>query len=218
MGADARAGEIRAESTASATQGPGSDQYLRARTAPVPSSGLSRDHGRASLVLPIPGARAPRHGDTGAQHPCIEPSSIERGVSPSRSARSSQSPSRWWPRAAGNRHDGRDGRPPRIASKPPRYRLSLAGRCWPAIVLIRDPETSLRVSSCSMGDASSGAVGEAEADRDCGCLDASRDPQLGEDVPDVDTDRLLADEQALTDLAVRASPGDLDEHLTLSAT
>jgi len=31
------------------------------------------------------------------------------------------------------------------------------------------------------------------------------------------TDRLLADEEPLADLAVRPAPGDLDEHLALAA-
>src|SRR5512143_3405963 len=60
-----------------------------------------------------------------------------------------------------------------------------------------------------------GGLGEAEADRDRSRLDAARHPELGEDVANVDADGLLADEEALPDLAVRPTLGDQDEDLAL---
>ena len=61
-----------------------------------------------------------------------------------------------------------------------------------------------------------GGLGHAQPDRDGSRLDPARDPELGEDVADVDADGLLADEQALADLAVRPALGDQGEHLALA--
>src|SRR5439155_20212567 len=51
-------------------------------------------------------------------------------------------------------------------------------------------------------------VRQAEPDGHGRSLDAAGDAQLGEDIADVDPDRLLADEQALADLPVRPALGD----------
>src|SRR5204862_3214853 len=58
-------------------------------------------------------------------------------------------------------------------------------------------------------------LGQPEPDRDRGGLDPTRHAELGEDVADVDTDRLLADEQSLADLAIRAALRDQGEDLAL---
>jgi hypothetical protein len=52
-----------------------------------------------------------------------------------------------------------------------------------------------------------GRIRETQSDRDRGRLHPTRDPELGEDVAHVDADGLLADEQALADLPIRAALG-----------
>jgi len=57
---------------------------------------------------------------------------------------------------------------------------------------------------------------ELQADRDHGGLDAARYTELREDVPDVHADRLLADEEALADLAIRAALDDQRQDLAFA--
>src|SRR4051812_41229869 len=67
----------------------------------------------------------------------------------------------------------------------------------------------------SSADAS-GGLGQAQADSDgCG-FDASGDRELREDVADVDADGLLADEQPLTDFAVRPALRDQSQDLAFA--
>src|SRR6185503_3615139 len=59
-------------------------------------------------------------------------------------------------------------------------------------------------------------LGEAETDRHGRSLHPTGHAELGEDVADVDAHGLLADEQALADLAVRPAFGDQGQDLALA--
>ena len=116
----------------------GADSYQGTSTPPVPSSGLFRDLGGASLRPPLPWWRSIVHRGEQWGPPQLRATNHHR---PSLADRHHGRPA--------PRHRTRAGGcPPLVLSQ---HRLSVAGRCWPAIVLIRDPETSLRVSSCPAG-------------------------------------------------------------------
>ena len=62
----------------------------------------------------------------------------------------------------------------------------------------------------------SGIAGQPEPDRDRGRLDPAGYAELGQDIADVDADRLLADEQPLADLAVCPALGHQGQHLVFA--
>src|SRR6476659_7381843 len=78
-----------------------------------------------------------------------------------------------------------------------------------------DPDETRRPPSGSRGVWGSVTLRQTQADGDGRRLDPAGDLQLGQDVPDVDADGLLADEQPLADLPVRPALGDQREPLVL---
>ena len=93
---------------------------------------------------------------------------------------------------------------PRLGDLPPGLAVSGGGGARAAVSDAGDPVEG------------SAAFGETQADRDGGGLDPTRNFQLPQDVPDVHADRLLADEEPLTDLAVRPAERDEAEHLSFA--
>src|SRR6476659_9778282 len=80
-----------------------------------------------------------------------------------------------------------------------------------------DPDETRRPPSGSRGVWGSVTLRQTQADGDGRRLDPAGDLQLGQDVPDVDADGLLADEQPLADLPVRPALGDERQHLALTS-
>src|SRR5690349_12051306 len=132
-------------------RGTSADQYQGTSTPPVPSSGLSRDHIATSLHLPQTGATdAPQD---------------RKSTRPDEAKRRRSSLARHDDARPDHRHRHRAGRRSPLvipaAARPCAgrirdhlYRISLAGRCWPAIVLIetrRPPSGSLLVRWVASG-------------------------------------------------------------------